>query len=68
MSTRVQNDFSLQFRDSFFNSFIFDKSDHVCFRIMKTKARGKGGEGRGGGAVYGRERNCRRNNELSLKI
>ena len=45
MSTLVQNDFSLQFRDSFFDSFIFVKSGHVCFRIMKTKAGGEGGRG-----------------------
>ena len=66
MSILVQSDFSLQFRDSFFDSFIFVKSGHVCFRIMKTKAGGGGGEGGGRErAVYGREGNRRRNSALS---
>ena len=46
MSTRVQNDFVLQVRDSFLNIFIFDNSGHVCFTFLKTKVGERGGGGK----------------------
>ena len=58
-SAGVQNDFVLQVRDLFLNIFIFDKSEHVWFMIMKTKVGGGGGR-----AVCGREGNCHGYNEL----
>ena len=64
MSTRVQNDFVMQVRDSFLNIFVFDMSKNVCFiRISENKGVGERGRG-GGGGVCGRNGNCHRNNEL----